>query len=393
MNRQLYFVILTIALLISACAEKKTGTLKINNEPALKFLGVINYLKSKDTVSTIKDNDTIKIIENRNDAILKDKIEKLLQLPEYSIFVESSSAFNNAATFKGKNAYREAFYNLPYKKISMSGVLTDQWIEYWDNGYNISAEQMLNKLSNNIDNVESNIIHTVNNVLPETTDQNQNIEVVLCIDGSSSDITRENKIFIDLIDYNRFNNFENVIAFRVHQHLYNRWFKFNYAEDNTIYKWQKKIIVNGSSHLIDVNTKDRYVQEMYNNKELLNELYNEWVTNYRALLSSKNPDTTYIEIRERTYTDVSFNRLKRYYKGDVIDVEAIRNRPVADNYLGYYIYNTINNEMGETGLKNVLENPDELLTVYNSVHKENMALPKIPDDIIDVWKINLRKTH
>ncbi len=395
MNRQLYYLIFIIAIIISACKSEENSILKINNEPALRFIGVINYLKSKDTISINNGNtnDTIKITENRNDTVLKHKIETLLQLPEYTILGQSSSAFNNASTFKGKNAYREAFYNLPYKKVSMSGVLTDQWIEYWNNGYNIDAEQMLNKLNNNIVNIENNIIHTVNKILPENKNQDHNIEVVLCIDGNSSVYPCENKIFIDLIDYNNFNDFENVIALRVHQHLYNRWFKINFTEDNTIYRWQKKIIVNGSSHLIGIDYKNKYIKDMYNNKELLNELYNEWITNYRALSNSQSPDTTYIEIRENTYTDLSFNRLKKYYKGDIIDVEAIRNRPIADSYIGYYIYNAISNEIGESGLKQVIENPAELLSVYNAIHKDNMAIPKMPNDIIDIWKLNLRKTN
>ena len=44
---------------------------------------------------------------------------------------------------------------------------------------------------------------------------------------------------------------------------------------------------------------------------------------------------------------------------------------------------------GHEKLKYVIENPEKLLSVFNELYTESMLIPRIPDDIVNIWQNNL----
>ena len=124
---------------------------------------------------------------------------------------------------------------------------------------------------------------------------------------------------------------------------------------------------------------------MFANKELITELFNEWISMLRGV-KGDSPQTAWAIFQE-SFGDIAIERLKKYYPGSMDSLEY-PNRPTALYYLSYNMYNSIFESGGNEKLKYVIENPDKLLWVYNELHTDSMLIPRIPNDVIKLWQDN-----
>jgi hypothetical protein len=127
------------------------------------------------------------------------------------------------------------------------------------------------------------------------------------------------------------------------------------------------------------------VQEMYHNEELINELFVEWVSLIRKSKKAF-PKLNYV-LYSKNMDENATERLKKYCPKKSY-ISALPYRPTVLYYLSYNIYNTILEEGGKEKLLYVIENPGELFAIYNKLHNETMLVPKIPDDIVELWTTN-----
>jgi len=118
--------------------------------------------------------------------------------------------------------------------------------------------------------------------------------------------------------------------------------------------------------------------------EAIVELFDEWIWLMREL-KGDSPQLAHSKYQESHYKN-AIERKRKYYPGEMTN-EA--NRPTIEYYLSYNIYNSIFESGGHEKLMFVIENPAKLLLVYNELHTDSMLVPRIPDDIVILWRENL----
>ena len=124
---------------------------------------------------------------------------------------------------------------------------------------------------------------------------------------------------------------------------------------------------------------------MYANRELLAELFDEWITLMRKMKGNVIEDEYAIawdELGERSY-----EWQKKYWPGNPDFIPQVC-RPTVFYYVGYNLYNSINEYGGYEKLKYVIDNPEKLLLIYNELYTDSMLIPRIPDDVVELWQNN-----
>ena len=252
----------------------------------------------------------------------------------------------------------------------------------------------LDSINNNQDYFNKTAIGLCKSFLP-SVNFNTDIVVIFCIDGNRGCFTINNTIVIDLLDFNTldFNVFIKLLSHELHHVLYSKWLEENYnlnnaTKNNTckaVLQIQDRIIKEGIAQQINFSIYPAQIKKLYYNKKLINELFNYWMQ-YMNNIAENNSPLDYYRKWNQTMWDNSMHLLKKYC---VIKDELIPHRPTVDYYISYNLYKAIYNSNGIDGLKLVINNPELLLEEYNRIWNNELPVPTIPMDIVNLWKINL----
>jgi len=392
--RRLLYISITIAMLF-ACNKTHKLHFEIDKEPAEKFLDVMNYIQEKSPTKEIPYSNSATFTTQENieqDSILAKKIDNLLSLPTYKKLASAAVAYNCTSTIYGAEAYKLVLNKLPYNCIKMNNILSDQWVTYWNNGYNKATTKFLNQ-----SNFKSNLSETIEDKLTPFLPANINadtINITFCFDGSNGTTLTGNNITFDLIDYSNKKEIESTLIKEIHQFLYSKWLNKNFKTSNSNYKrealrrFQNDLIIKGVPQVLTFNELNNQSKKLYNNPKLLEELFKNWMKTIREIYFSSQPIELQALQHENAATIVSFRLLRKYCTDKTIEDQTIYNRPIPENYIGYYIYNSILTNSGQRQLKRAIANPDKLIDIYNNSVSKNSILPKIPEDIKQIWEDN-----
>jgi len=395
------YILLGFLILFTGCKNNNNETLVFNTETATRFISLMDYLQNKSPKGFDNKQYTPKekvegYQNNLKDSILNDKIDSLLTLPTYSELAEITRAFKDTSTIQGKEAYRFAFMNLPYKTIPMSGGISESWINFWKEGGNKKAINFINTIKDHSFSVTENTIQLAEQFLPSDINNRSEVETVFCIDGNRGSFTVGEKIYMDLLDFKNFDldRFTKILAHEFHHVIYETWLdQYNVIEtltekEKVIFDFQKGIIMEGLAQQINYNDYNDQTKELYNKRLLLKELQNTWTNNFKAISVSKDPLNTY-DTRSDKMWNQSSDLLKKYCK-EKIEEETYPHRPTTVYYLGFHLYHSILKNGGKKQLDLVINHPDMLLETYNNTWKEGEVLQKFPEDIVKLWKANFK---
>ncbi len=396
---------LTLGFFLVFCSfnKHKEISLTFNLQPAERFINLMNYLEKsnkngfKNTqISQEAKNQNLQL--NKKDVELAKKIDSLLSLPIYNDFSENMMALIDSTKYLGKEAYRNAFFSLPLECIRMRAGLPELWVKFWENDYNSKAVSFLSEIAKQKDEINKKVVNASLIFLPENIEAKK-IEILFCFDGNRGCFATEDKIIMDMLSFQDFDisKFSNILAHELHHILYNDYLS-NYLSideknqhQKALFSFQERIISEGIAQQINYKDYTNQVKALYNNEQLIKELYNEWITSMREISKSNNPVECYEKARSKMW-NISEGKLKKYCTSK-IESRTMSHRPTIDYYISYQLYNSILQKGGVKKLKYVIEYPDCLLKEYNNVYTETLLIPKIPDDIVDLWKTNFKRKN
>ena len=403
-----YFII-TLALL-TWCApigckaqENLEDKVSISVEPIKRFFHLMNYIESKsETEFNCKrgsKSEMKKVYKlNAKDLQLTSLIDSLLVSRAYSPPVSryvKLFGYSNLRKPKGREAYKTAFMLFPNYCVDMTAGMPSLWVNFWKSKDRFRVDTILKKIEANKNNLTKSIIQNCTTLLPKDVDLKLETEIYLTIDGNRSGFQTGNMIIMDMIwakssDYD-FQKFKNTLTHELHHVYYEKW--LNDAVSIKSLNNRKKLLLEMQINFIKEGTAQQFtypnypqpVQEMYYNRELINELFVEWILLIRKTKKAF-PKLNYALYSKNIYENATV-RLRKYYPQKITS-SAFSYRPTVLYYLSYHIYNTILEEGGKEKLLYVIENPNKLFAVYNKLHNETMLVPKIPDDVVELWTSN-----
>jgi hypothetical protein len=297
----------------------------------------------------------------------------------------------------GKDAYRVAFTILPDFCVNITGNRAEIWVEYWNNHeLRERIENSVIELKTNMDEIVEGMASDLKALLPHDVDMGVETHIHFILDGYAGAFFQNNHIVFDLLEevFTDFSFILSALAHELHHVFYGSWLIErlpNIEERNQgerlLIDYQIRFIIEGIATRYDFPFRSQEVKQMFANRELMAELFDEWISVMRGLIGN-NP-RPYWDIW-RTYSDArSLERLKRFWSGDEPDLTDVFARPCVIYYLSFNVYNLIYESGGHEKLKFVIENPAKLLSVFNELHTECMIVPRVPDDIVMLWKNNL----
>lgn len=388
-----YISLILIITLILSCKKKNETILVFDSKPAEKFIEVIDYIEKSSSQKLIfkkfpEQLIASNFINNKTNKSLNTKINKLLELPAYSKLSEDATAYTDTSVIKGKEAYRLAFLNLPYKRTRMNGDRTYLWVDYWENNHNLKVSKFLNDINNNSENIKNKAIKLSNEYYASNIVKRDTIKTIFCIDGYRSSFTSENIIYMELIASSDFNieRFSKILSHELHHINYSNWLLTNYEfiseKQKGIFNFQKGFILEGIAQQINFIDYNKQVKDLYNNKELLTELNKDFIENLIKISKSKTP----IETSKKSNTTMWENSSALLEKYQIEDNEE--HRPTYKYYISYQLYEVIEKNGKKGEFKFVIEHPESLLEIYNKLTNENNIIPKYPNEIVELWKTN-----
>lgn len=327
--------------------------------------------------------------KNASDIRLNLLIDSLLNLDVYAPEVVGNvkTQFPEA---KGKEAYRVAFTILSDFCVSMTAGMPEIWIDYWNSADRLRVDSALIGLKAKSNEIIEDLKVSCKALLPADVDMNAKFEIYIFADGNRSGFQFGNKITMDAPDILDFPAFIYMLKHEMHHAYYREWFtekssnRERNENENYMYEYQKSFILEGVAQRLDYDAADSWeLKQMYENEELITELFDEWITLFRAL--REDSLQTVISTYQESKYEKAIERGKKYYPGED---ESHHFRPYAHYFLSYHIYNSIFEVAGQEKLKYVIENPDKLLLAYNELHSDSMIVPRIPDDIVRIWQEN-----
>ena len=372
-----------------------------NTKPAKEFIDLMNYLEKK-SLSGFDNKDISPKTKqeayqkNLKDTLLNNKICKLLGLPTYSVLEEITTVFIDTNKIHGKDAYSLAFLNLPYNVVSMSGGLSDSWVEFWKSKKNEKAKGFINDITSRSKIITEHILNFAGEYLPSDINDPRTIETVFCIDGNRGSFTIDEKIYMDLLDFDNFNpdRFTKILAHEYHHVIYEKWLDdYNPSRKSSkikevVFDFQKGIIMEGLAQQINSDDYSPQIMELYNNKDLIKELQDNWVRALKNIINSNNPFKTFEE-EEGKMWDNSIPLLKKYSTGK-IEEGTYSHRPSTIYYLGYHLYHSILKNGGKKNLDLAITHPDQVLEIYNKTRSKESIMPEFPQDILKLWEDNFK---
>lgn len=392
------YLVICVVCIITSCKSKQKTVLSFNIEPAEKFIELIDYLESKSEAGFNSNIDSKELIKqqfelNRRDTLLIQKIEALLSLPVYNELGKITATYIDSIEYTGKEAYRLTFLNLPSSIPRMRGAVAEQWVDFWKKGFDKPAALLLQEIKSQ----EKKVIHTAlnncYNLLPDGIPYNQPIEVIFCFDGNRGSYAKDNTIVMDMLDFpsTDISHFNKVLAHELHHVIYGDWLhndllKINITiKNNALFKYQRRIIVEGIAQQITYPDYSNQVKNLYNNKALIEELFVDWINTMRQIAKSKQPNLDLQHINKEMWGSRSNKWLKKYVSNE-IEEETFSRRPTTDYYISYHLYNAIYQKGGIKRLKYVVKNYDCLLEEYNNIYASDLLIPKIPSDVVSIWQ-------
>lgn len=391
------YLILILTLLIS-CKKEKESVLIFDSKPAEKFIEVIDYIEKSSNQKLILKKFTNQVItsnykKNKTDKILITKINNLLQLPAYIKLSENTTAYSESSKIKGKDAYRFAFFNLPFYRTRMNGDMVTAWINYWKNNNNLKVAKFLKDLNQNAESIKKRAIGLSNEYYPSNIVKIDTIKTIFCMDGYRSSFTSDNTIYMELIYSTDFNieRFTKILSHELHHINYSNWLllkkiKFSSDRQEAVFNLQRGLILEGIAQQINFPDYNQQAKKLYNNKELITELNKNFIDNLISINKSKTPLDTFQESNSNMWKD-SDALLEKYCKEEY-EEETVSHRPTYKYYIGYQLYKVIENNAKKGEFKFVLNHPESLLEIYNKLRNENNIIPKYSDAVVELWKTN-----
>jgi hypothetical protein len=295
-----------------------------------------------------------------------------------------------------KEAYRVAFAVLPDFCVELVGGIgnkTEIWVEYWNNHeHRKHIENSAIELSTNMEAIVESMMPDLKALFPDDVDMNVEVNIHLIIDGHDGGFFYGNHTVMDLLsgEFADFANFFAVLTHEIHHIYYSNWLgeRFTNKErsqgEKRLVNYQFRFIIEGIATRYDFPFFSSEVKQMYANKDLLAELFDEWITFMREI---KNDSSQAWEMAWDYLGDRSIEWQKKYWPGDTNSIMQ-GYRPTVFYYVSYNLFNSIYEHGGQEKLKYVIENPDKLLSVYNELYTDSMLMPRIPDDIVIIWQNN-----
>lgn len=383
-----------------SCKNQNKGFISLDTEQAKRFCDLMNYLESKSDKGFKNKNTTTEVARqnynaNKQDTYLTRKIDSLLSLPVYRILDKISAAYIDNEKYTGRSAYREAFLHFPVESIRMNGGLSKRWAGFWGNTSDSILEPFLLYLSRHKEEVLNDALEKSKNLLPTELDTNIVTKVIVCCDGNRGSFQWGDKIIMELLDFKNIDTtlFVDRLSHEIHHRYYKRWLADNFLKkdksDNqkALFEYQESFISEGIAQQLNFADYNTETKELYSNKGLISELYNEWILSLRNLEDAKSPIDMYQKIREQD-NERRFLLVKKYCPDDT-NPNIIAPKPQKNYYLSYYMYSEILAKEGTDKLRFVIENPSTLLSEYNKIYSTELLIPQIPDDIIKLWASNL----
>ncbi len=357
--------------------KKNTLDFSIDTKPASLFIEIMNLT-----------------MNNQIDKLLDVKIDSLLNQPVYTELTNNISLITKNKKYIGNDAYKYAFKNLNNENFIMSGDINNYWKEWWKKTDKKKLLHFINEVKSNKTDIIKQSTKYINTYLPSKIDTSQHIDVVLCFDGNRGCFTENNMLVMDLLDINNnMNSFIKTFSHELHHIYYRKWlnkqikFKNKNKNQKILIDYQKKLILEGIAQQINFDDSLVYtndIKELYFNKELINELANDWFNHFRKINKSKQPDKYYKELINKIWGNQAIDKLNRYYKGNKMD-DALESRPTVFYYIGFHLYYDVYKNGGKEKLDYVISQPKDLLIYYNKLRKDNDFIPIIPKDIIKIW--------
>jgi len=401
MKKQLLFVWLFLF-----CAAGK-AQITINTAQIEAFHNLMQYIEQKAgrtlSCECLEGVDLQAVFDkNSQDSTLNVLIENLLNsspyyLPERLRFVGVWLTDDGEATAQGKHAYRIAFTILPDFCVRISGRMSETWIQYWNHEDRNQVDNSIGELKANQKEIIKNAKPGIKALLPDDVDMNAEINIHIITAGNAGDHMFGNDIMMDMIWWVLYESFDisrftKVLKHEIHHVFYIPWLaeRFGNKERNLgerlLWRYQESFILEGVASFFDFPLSSPEGKQMFANRELIAELFDEWTTVIRGLMGDS--PRKYFSIFQNEWGPVSVERLKRFWPGDP-DSIVFAGRPTVTYSVSHNIYLSILESGGHEKLKFVIENPAKLLSVFNELHTECMIVPRVPDDIVVLWKNNL----
>ncbi len=404
MRKKIFILGLVVIIIVaySGFVNKSEISLVFNLKPAERFISVMNYIEQKNPngynyKNIMQFDKNINFQLNKKDIQLNKLIDSLLTLPIYEILSEKMASYIDTFEYNGIEAYRNAFLSLPFDCIKMRGGLSERWIEFWKRDFDSKAIIFISEIDKQKNEIIKKVVKLNLDVLPKKIENNLKIEIVFCLDGNKGSFTTDNKIIIDLINYNYYNNLKisNTIAHELNHILYSKYLdKYILVNNKSLFhkvllSFQERIILEGVAQQMNFDDYSNQVKLLYFNEKLIIELYNEWINIMREISKSNNPIGYYNKEKNEMWNKRGIDRLKKYCF-DEINSETLSQRPTIEYYISYHLYNSILLKGSKKKLLYVIENPDCLLQEYNNIYSKSLLIPLIPNDIVDLWRKNLK---
>lgn len=407
-SQNIIYIILLTSLFISCTKPKYNKTkdrvstydfINIDTKQAEKFYELMSYLekKSHNGFNNLSKNPNKEsIVTNFDDKILNNRIDSLTSLPIYKMFGRISNSWVNKKKYSGKKSYKMAFMHLPFECINMTAGMPERWVSFWQNDLDKNIKPLLTYISNNREDFLRKVINRTAIYLPSVANITSKTNIFLCFDGNRGSFQWDDNIVMDLLFFNNFDTaaFTNTLCHELHHRYYIDWLNKNTplkgktSKQKVLKAFQISLIEEGVAQQFNFCDKNEQSKALYNNRLLIEELFNKFVTSLRELEAQKNIRKWYKKQYHDEF-DYAMALLKKYSPNGY-DTETISNRPSITYYLSYHLYNSIYKSGGYDKLKYVIENPKELLNEYNNIYTSELLIPRISEDIVTIWRENFR---
>jgi Putative zinc dependent peptidase (DUF5700) len=403
-------IIIFLSIGILSCQQNRkknseTNPLLFNFEQSERFIDLMDYLEAKDSSGFAIEKLSDELISqnfqaNSIDVVLNKKIDSLLSLSVYDDFSEITTSYVNDTTYEGREGYRMSFLFFPKTRINMSAGMSDIWATFWEKNNDAKVIQILNTIKREEKQITEKALSTSVELLPEGFNLPVVTEVIFCFDGNRGSFTNDSQIFMEMFDFPSddfiLERFINVLTHELHHIYYGNWFSNQLSTTNmsakqeALFNYMEPIIFEGIAQQIDHNDKSDQAKYLFNHRPLIEDLFIEMTTSIRKIANSNEPLITFEEENGKIW-DKRMDFLKKYLPEGYED-NTISNAPTIVYYIGYQLYNSILQKGGKKRLNFVIENYDCLLEEYNKIHSADLLIPKIPDDIVKLWKNSFKNT-
>ncbi len=405
MTNYIYLLICLFILNYTNLCAQLSLKININTNQAELFLEVMQKIDSTkqklyaDKIELNKSESNIlraDLISNKSFNLL---IDSLLCNPIYDIISKSVKCKVDSSLYNEKEAYRQAFYNIYDKEMEITAGMNETWLNFYYSTLKNETSIIIKEIAGNIYRYERDISVLVQKFLPSRNQNIQPVELFLGFDGNRGSFNDGKIIFMEGI-FDGFNNSELfllTLAHEVHHAVYGNYLEIKYpklnqlSENNHILKWQLNMVLEGTAQQINYNAYPSEVKELYNNKKLLKELFDEWIKLFREYADADNGKEYYQKFSDYYFNQFALQKLSEYCPDQNIRKKIISRRPSFIYYLSYNLFNTILLKGGTESIIRSIVEPESLLSDYNKYMDNFNNNPQVPEDIVKLWRKNFEE--